>query len=234
MSLTHRATAASAGSAAEIAVQHTSCPNSQTSKHSKAAAAHLRVARDEHGVVVREALQAVEGVERLAALQDGHCGLHSKMQGRWSVRAVSVGFACLSPFCRAGHAKKRATVEASLGGTVMLTECHQPASRTWMRSAMMSALSPSTAWLFTAFTCGPHGVAGAQPSTTAHEQDMWLRQAVEAEKQLELAGDAGGELTIPRTAISLSVIAHDSQVELDRMVAAATKMTLVDTHAIRR
>lgn len=38
-------------------------------------AAHLCIARDEHGVVVGEALQAVEGVERLAALQNRHRGL---------------------------------------------------------------------------------------------------------------------------------------------------------------
>lgn len=36
------------------------------------------------------------------------------------------------------------------------------------------------------------------------------------------------------TAISDSVMAHVSHVELDRMVAAATKMTLVLTHAMSR
>ena len=56
-----------------------------------------------------------------------------------------------------------------------------------MRSAMTSALSPSTAWLLTALT-----------------------------------------------AISASVMAHVSQEEFENMVAAATKMTLVDTHAMSR
>ena len=48
-------------------------------QHGAGGAAHavgLRVAGDQHGVVVGEALQAVEGVERLAALQDGHRRLH--------------------------------------------------------------------------------------------------------------------------------------------------------------
>lgn len=43
-----------------------------------AAAAHLCITRDEHRVVVGEALQAVEGIERLSALQNCHRGLRNK------------------------------------------------------------------------------------------------------------------------------------------------------------